>query len=179
MAERGTPDGSGRPGESRGRDDRPPEPASAMFAVENRQGRFAVDQRALEALLARVASEVAPEDPRGATLRVVSDREIREMNRRYRRLDRPTDVLAFPASPLPLGVAPDEAAYLGDLVISADTAARQAAEAGRPLGAELGALAVHGLLHLFGYDHERDRGEMVRLERLLRVRHGLAGGAAE
>ena len=169
---------AGRPEAGRGRDDRPPEPPSPEFTVENRQDRFVVDRRPLAALLARVAAEVAPEDPRGATLRIVSDRDIRELNRRYRRLDRATDVLAFPASPPPPGVAPEEAAYLGDLVISAETAARQAAAAGRPLGAELGALAVHGLLHLVGYDHERDRGEMVRLERLLCLRHGLAGGTA-
>lgn len=157
-------------------DDRPPEPGGGGFVVENRQRRFALDPQGLEALLARVIAEVAPADPRGATLRIVDDREIRELNRRYRRLDRPTDVLAFPAAPLPPGVAPEDADYLGDLVISAETAARQAADAGRPLGDELGALAVHGLLHLLGYDHECDRGEMARLERLLCLRHGLIAG---
>ena len=68
---------------------------------------------------------------------------------------------------------PGEPGYLGDLVVSVDTAGRQASEGGRSLDAELRHLALHGLLHLFGYDHEVDRGEMARLERLLRLRHGL------
>ena len=59
-------------------------------------------------------------------------------------------------------------------MVSAETAARQARAAGVALDDEIRVLAVHGYLHLLGYDHERDRGEMVRLERLLRLRHGLA-----
>lgn len=164
------------PGPAGGRD-RPRQPAlPARFAVQNRQRRFAVDPPGLAAFLERVARDAAPGDPRGATLRIVSDRKIRELNRGFRNLDQPTDVLAFPTDPLPAEVPPeDEEAYLGDLVVSAETAARQAHEAGIELDAELRALALHGFLHLLGYDHEQDRGEMVRLERVLRLRHGLAG----
>ncbi|CAI8022189.1 Endoribonuclease YbeY, partial [Geodia barretti] len=136
----------------------------ARFAVQNRQRRFAVDPRELSAFLERIAADVAPGDHRTATLRIVSDRKIRELNRRFRDQDRPTDVLAFPADP---------AEYLGDLVVSADTAARQAQEVGVGLDDEIRVLAVHGYLHLLGYDHEQDRGEMERLERVLRLRHGL------
>lgn len=151
----------------------PPEP-SARFTVQNRQRRFPVDPSGLAAFLERVAVDVAPGDLRGATLRIVSDRGIRELNRRFRDRDRPTDVLAFPADPLPRElVSGEESGYLGDLVVSADTAARQAQAAGGELDAEIRTLAVHGFLHLLGYDHEQDRGEMVRLERLLRRRHGL------
>ena len=133
-----------------------------------------MDPPALAAFLERIAADVAPGDRRGATLRIVSDRSIRELNRRYRDRDRATDVLAFPADPVPAGLlSEEEAAYLGDLVVSAETAARQAREAGVELGDEIRVLAVHGYLHLLGYDHERDRGEMVRLERVLRLRHGL------
>lgn len=154
---------------------REPEPAPARFTVQNRQRRFAVDPPALANFLERIADDVAPGDRRGATLRIVSDRGIRELNRRYRDKDRATDVLAFPADPIPAELLREaEAAYLGDLVVSAETAARQAREAGVGLDDEIRVLTVHGYLHLLGYDHERDRGEMVRLERVLRLRHGLA-----
>ena len=134
-----------------------------------------MDPPALAAFLERIAADVAPGDPRGATLRIVSDRNIRALNRRYRDRDRATDVLAFPADPVPAELLSGaESDYLGDLVVSAETAARQARDAGVELGDEIRVLAVHGYLHLLGYDHERDRGEMVRLERILRLRHGLA-----
>ncbi len=142
------------------------------FAVQNRQRRWAVDCEGLSRLLQGVANDISPGDPRGATMRIVSDRRIRELSRRYREQDRPTDVLAFPAEPL----LPEEDPYLGDLAVSADTAARQASERGWTLDEELRILAVHGFLHLVGYDHERDSGEMRRLERLLRRRHGLRTG---
>ena len=151
---------------------RPRQPA--RFAVQNRQRRFAVDPRELSAFLERIAADVAPGDRRGATLRIVSDQKIRELNRCFRDKDRPTDVLAFPADPVPSEFgSEEEAEYLGDLVVSVDTAARQAREAGVELDDEIRVLAVHGYLHLLGYDHEQDRGEMVRLERVLRLRHGL------
>lgn len=153
--------------------DKPPEP-SARFTVQNRQRRFPVDPPGLTAFLERVAVDVAPGDRRGATLRIVSDRGIRELNRRFRDRDRPTDVLAFPVDPAPPQFLPAaESSYLGDLVVSAETAARQALAAGIALDAEIRTLALHGFLHLLGYDHEQDRGEMVRLERVLRLRHGL------
>ena len=167
-------DTSGSPRPEPGEPPREPEPPGSRFTVQNRQRRFVVDPPALAVFLERIAADVAPGDSRGATLRIVSDRNIRELNRRYRRKDRATDVLAFPADPVPAGLLPEaEAAYLGDLVVSAETAARQAREAGVELGDEIRALVVHGYLHLLGYDHERDRGEMVRLERVLRLRHGL------
>ena len=167
--------GSGSPRPEPGEPPRETEPPGSRFTVQNRQRRFAVDPPALSAFLERIAADVAPGDRRGATLRIVSDRSIRELNRRYRHQDRATDVLAFPADRLPAGLlSEDEAAYLGDLVVSAETAARQARAAGVELGDEIRVLAVHGYLHLLGYDHERDRGEMARLERVLRLRHGLA-----
>lgn len=154
--------------------------AAHRFVVQNRQRRFPVDAAGLAAFLSRVAEDAAPGDRRGATLRVLSDRKIRELNRRFREEDRPTDVLAFPAEGPDGGSFGGEPAYLGDLAVSAETAARQAAERGHPLETELRLLALHGVLHLLGWDHERDRGEMERLERLLRRRHGLArsSGAA-
>lgn len=167
-------DASGSPRPEPAEPPRQPEPPRSRFTVQNRQRRFAVDPPALACFLERIAADVAPGDRRGATLRIVSDRNIRELNRRYRDKNRATDVLAFPADPVPAGLSSgEEADYLGDLVVSAETAARQAREAGVELGDEIRVLAVHGYLHLLGYDHERDRGEMVRLERVLRLRHGL------
>ena len=168
-------DASGSPRPEPADPPRQSEPPGSRFIVQNRQRRFAVDPPALSAFLERIAADVAPGDRRGATLRIVSDRNIRELNRRYRDRDRATDVLAFPADPVPAGLLPgEETAYLGDLVVSAETAARQARAAGVELGDEIRVLAVHGYLHLLGYDHEQDQGEMVRLERVLRLRHGLA-----
>jgi probable rRNA maturation factor len=94
-----------------------------------------------------------------ACVLLTRDSEIRALNSRFRRVDSPTDVLSFPAQERP---APGE--YLGDVVISVESAARQAREAGWRLGEEIQFLVIHGMLHLLGHDHERDRGEMDRLQ---------------
>jgi probable rRNA maturation factor len=121
--------------------------------------------------LAAWLQSVAPARARGTiTVAVVSDGRIRELNRRYRRKNRPTDVLSFPA---------DEPGQLGDVLIALGVATRQAAAAGHNFSTELRVLALHGLLHLLGYDHERDNGEMRRLERRLRLKGGLREGLIE
>jgi probable rRNA maturation factor len=89
---------------------------------------------------------------------------MRALNRRYRGKDRTTDVLSFPAGPAAAG------GFLGDLVISAPEARRQARRADVALRATMEKLLLHGLLHLLGYDHETDRGEMDALEARLRRR---------
>ena len=179
--------------------------------------------------LRRWLSGVAPPSARGeVVIALVCDRKMRDLNREYRGIDRPTDVLSFPAitevapdagigpvtevapdsgieptadagqdvaveqgeypgrdGPAPcLSVAPEAALlppagggrrrHLGDVVIATGVARRQARAAGHPLGAELRCLALHGLLHLLGYDHDRDSGQMERLERRLRRQGGLA-----
>ena len=96
------------------------------------------------------------------SLLLVSDGEMRRLNRRWRGRDRPTDVLAFAQAEGP-GGAPD--GMLGDVVISVDTARRQAAERGETLGREAEWLLVHGVLHLLGYDHERSTAEARRMQR--------------
>jgi probable rRNA maturation factor len=121
--------------------------------------------------LAAWLAGVAPARARGRlTVAVVADARVRALNRQYRRQDRVTDVLSFPS---------DEKGYLGDVVIAAGVARRQAREAGHPLGTEIRVLALHGLLHLLGYDHERDDGRMAALERRLRRRGGLVEGLIE
>ena len=93
---------------------------------------------------------------------LAGDRLLHRLNRDYRGKDRPTDVLSFPGDGGEGG--------LGDVVISVQTAARNARELGRTLARELDVLALHGFLHVLGYDHEADDGTMGRLERRLRKR---------
>ena len=104
------------------------------------------------------------------TIAVVPDARVRVLNRQFRKKDTPTDVLSFPS---------DQRGYLGEVVIASGVAARQARDAGHSLGTELRVLALHGLLHLLGYDHEHDDGRMARLERRLRKRGGLREGLIE
>ena len=114
---------------------------------------------------------VAPGRARGhVTVAIASDGRVRALNRRFRRQDHPTDVLSFPA---------EERGQLGDVVIAAGVARRQAQDAGHSLQTELRVLALHGLLHLLGYDHEDDGGRMARIERRLRRKGGLREGLIE
>ena len=93
---------------------------------------------------------------------------MRRLNRDYRGKDRSTDVLAFPAEGGPL---------LGDIVVSVPYAARQARRRGEPQSREIDRLLVHGFLHLLGYDHETDDGEMEALESRVRLRLKIADPA--
>lgn len=114
---------------------------------------------------------VAPASARGqVTIALVPDARVQALNRRYRGKNAPTDVLSFPAG---------ERGQLGDVVIAAGVARRQARLAGHALQTELKVLALHGLLHLLGYDHETDDGRMARVERRLRARGGLRQGLIE
>ena len=117
--------------------------------------------------LARWLAGVAPRSaPRDVGVALVSDARIRALNRRFRRKDAPTDVLSFEPS---------------DIVIATGVARRQAREARHSYGDELRVLALHGLLHLMGYDHHdpTDAGRMARLERRLRAKGGLRAGLIE
>ena len=106
---------------------------------------------------------------------LVSDREMRRLNHRWRGRDRPTDVLSFAQGE---GAAPPDG-LLGDVVISVDTARCQAAERGETLGREGERLLIHGLLHLLGYDHERSAAEARRMQRRERaLARMLASGAS-
>jgi probable rRNA maturation factor len=116
----------------------------------------------------------APARARGVVaVALVSDQTMRRLNRHYRGIDQATDVLSFPADP---AGRPGSARLLGDLAIATGVAARQARQEGHSRSQELRILALHGLLHLLGYDHETDLGEMTRLEERLRRRAGLPVG---
>ncbi len=132
--------------------------------------------------LARWLANAAPARARGGvTVALVGDAAMRRLNRRFRGSDHVTDVLSFPSA-WPAGPARGlpAAAFddppLGDIVIARGRAARQARRLGHPLGTELRILALHGLLHLLGYDHEVDDGRMARVEARLRRRLGLPSG---
>jgi probable rRNA maturation factor len=131
---------------------------------------------------------IAPGRARGTvSIALVSDARVRALNRRYRGVNRATDVLSFPAAPEPRTTSRRErgathehpATTLGDIVIARGVARRQAREAGHSELTEWRVLALHGLLHLLGYDHERDGGRMQRAESRLRRRGGLPGGLIE
>ena len=125
----------------------------------------------VRALMTRVARAMRQSRVQGLGARVeisvlfCGDRRMRTLNRRFRGKDRATDVLAFPA-----GAGGD---FLGDVVIAVPYAAREARRRGTPAAREVDRLLVHGFLHLCGYDHETDGGEMDALEAKLRQRLGL------
>lgn len=126
----------------------------------NRQRRRRVEAARLRRVLGgaaralRVSGELA--------LVLAGDRTLRRLNRRYRGRDQATDVLSFPG--------PGGEEGLGDVLISVETAERNARALGRSLAQELDVLALHGFLHVLGYDHETDDGAMDRLEQRLRRR---------
>jgi probable rRNA maturation factor len=141
-----------------------------MVEVVNRQRSLPMDCERWEAFVAKALQVVLAEGA-GATVAFVSDRAMRELNRHWRGKRGTTDVLSFP--PEQEEWERSEGETLGDVVISVERAAKQAAENGLTLDEEIAQLILHGLLHLCGYDHERDCGEMNALELSLRRRLGI------
>jgi len=116
-------------------------------------------------------TKIAPAKARGdLSIALISDRRMRALNRQFRGRDYATDVLSFPS---------DDRGFMGDIVIAAGIAKRQAREAGHAIDTEIRVLALHGLLHLLGYDHESDDGKMARVEARLRKKAGLKEGLIE
>jgi probable rRNA maturation factor len=164
--------------------------------ILNQQREVRVAKRPLESFLRRVKKELGLKQS-DVTVCLVSDRAMAKLNRRFRKKKGPTDVLSFPQensySPLAtrhsplrrrkarttanLGKQPrlenSGTTNLGDIAISPATARRYAKKNGRLLASELRVLILHGVLHLLGYDHETDQGEMDRIEQKLRSRFGL------
>ncbi len=131
-----------------------------------RQRRVQADWAELQSFLDLLRSRLAHLE---YSVCVVSDRGIRRYNRRFRSRDEATDVLSFPAGPGRKGPS----SYLGDIVISAETARANAQRYGVRLEEELKLLALHGVLHLLGHDHETDSGQMARQEQQWAARLGL------
>ena len=141
-----------------------------MIEVVSRQRKARIDRERWRAF-AEGALKVVPAGGSGVTVAFVSDRAMRELNRRWRGKSGTTDVLSFPSGQEEFERG--EGASLGDVVISLEQAARQAAAHGLEFENEVEQLILHGLLHLCGYDHERDGGEMNALELRLRRRLGI------
>jgi probable rRNA maturation factor len=162
--------------------------------ILNRQRKVRVARRPLQLFLRRLQEHLGL-GAAEVTICLVSDAEIARMNEAFRKKKGPTDVLSFPAvarrKPRKPGRSGrmarngsraggldkhgnSDSEYLGDVAISPATARRNAKEFGRTLPNELRILILHGVLHLLGYDHETDRGQMLRFEQRLRRRLGLA-----
>jgi probable rRNA maturation factor len=134
--------------------------------ILNRQRRIPLATEPLAAFLARTCQVL--NFPEGSvTVRLVSDTAMARLNKEFRGKRGATDVLSFPAE-VPRSGAVDS--YIGDIAIAPETASRNARRLSRSLPAELRILILHGMLHLAGYDHETDDGEMEELERRLRRR---------
>jgi len=150
-----------------------PDSSRLLVTVTDGRGRPVADRG-----LARWLARLAPARARGElAIALVTDPHIRKLNRQYRGKDYATDVLAF-ASDFRLKAEATHLSFLGDLVIATGVARRQAREAGHSYRTELRVLALHGFLHLLGYDHDDpdDRGRMARAEARLRRRGGLREG---
>ena len=138
--------------------------------VLNRQRLARIDAQQVSNLIEATLVAIGQKGV-GLTVVFVRDRPMRSLNRRFRGQDRTTDVLSFPAHDGPFVDQPglgDQRGFLGDVAVSVDRAGQQAIEAGHSFERELSELVMHGVLHLCGYDHETDRGEMNRLELRLR-----------
>jgi len=131
--------------------------------IENRQRKHPLSKRQLRKVAQRILSVSGCPDAE-LSVTIVSDRRIRVINRDYLGRDKSTNVISF-AQLEGEGGGLVQPQLLGDVVISADTAARDAAEAGLPLASELYFLLLHGILHLLGFDHERSgEAEAARME---------------
>jgi len=143
-------------------------PAARVRGVLSRAARAAKTPES--AAIGRAPRGATGRAPREVSVLFCADTRMRALNRRYRGQDRPTDVLAFPTGD-------SESGFLGDIVISVPYAEREARRRREPGAREIDRLLVHGLLHLMGYDHETDDGEMDALEARIRRRLGLADSA--
>jgi probable rRNA maturation factor len=143
---------------------------SNQICVVFRHPSRRIRRRPLREFLADLTRLVAP--GRAVTCLITTDQELRELNRKFRRRDYATDVLSFTGEP---SFEPS----LGEIAISLDRAAAQAAEYGHSIEEELRILILHAILHLTGMDHEADSGDMARAEAMWRRRLGLPLGLVE
>jgi probable rRNA maturation factor len=143
--------------------------------ILNRQSRIPLQDKVLARFLSSVRRELKL-GRREVTVCFVEDREIARLNRKFRGKPKPTDVLSFPANGTEASSFPNEndAKVLGDIAISPQAARRNAKRFARTLDEEIRILILHGVLHLAGYDHEVDDGEMERIEMRLRKKLKLA-----
>ena len=158
----------------------PAGPGRTSGAIENHQRGVRVPLPPLETFLQRAKKELGLRGD-SVAVRLIHDAEMKRLNATFRGKKKSTDVLSFPAEDqrgkpgsLAQQVRNARSKFLGDIAISPKVARRNASSLGRTLPQELQVLILHGLLHLLGYDHETDRGEMERIEMRLRRRLGIA-----
>jgi probable rRNA maturation factor len=141
-----------------------------MIEVVNRQRRRKINSKQWREFTAKALRAIGG-DSQSATIVFASDDAVRKLNRNFRGKNSATDVLSFPAEAEPFEVETES--HLGDIVISVERAAAQAKANGLSFSGEVEQLILHGLLHLCGYDHESDNGQMNRLELKLRQQLGI------
>jgi probable rRNA maturation factor len=141
-----------------------------MIEIVNGQRRIRMETERWREAAFKALKAIGRENA-NATIAFVSNRRMRELNRSFRGVDKATDVLSFPGGSDEFAGAGEE--NLGDIAISVERAQLQATENGLDFEDEVAQLILHGLLHLCGYDHETDKGEMNRLELRLRRRLGI------
>ena len=141
-----------------------------MIDIINRQRARKISAKPLAEFVARLLQLVERES-QDVSIAFVTDPAIKKLNRQFRGTDYATDVLSFPNHAEPFELQNETT--LGEIVISVDRAAAQAKENGLSFSNEVEQLILHGLLHLCGYDHETDHGEMNRLELKLRKKLGI------
>jgi probable rRNA maturation factor len=141
-----------------------------MIEIVNRQRRRKIDKKQWREF-AEKALQTIGTDNHSATIVFVSDDGIKKLNRQFRGKNYATDVLSFPSEAEPFEL--ENQSHLGEVVISVQRAATQARRNGPGFSNEVKQLILHGLLHLCGYDHETDKGEMNRLELRLRKKLGI------
>src|SRR5215813_7352213 len=140
---------------------------SSRVEIINRQRLRKIDKDRAAALSRAVLDRIGRADA-VLTVTFIGDRAMRRLNRDYRGIDRPTDVLSFAYHEDSESSTYNETRHIGDVVISVETAERYARELVLRFDREIEHLLIHGALHLAGYDHETDDGEMNKLERKLR-----------
>jgi probable rRNA maturation factor len=136
-----------------------------MHEIINNQRKIKLDARQFEQFAEAAVDAIDEAENKDVAIAFVSDRRMRALNKEFRGQDKTTDVLSFPFEADEFNAQDD---FLGDIVISLEQAVRQAAENDLDLDAEVKQLILHGILHLCGYDHETDGGEMNRREFELR-----------
>lgn len=151
--------------------------------IHNLQRKVQIDRKIIEAFVAALEREIAEVAEKNVTVAFVPDSRMKRLNEMFRGKDSTTDVLSFPNEPDDFlvdsqtaaggGYDLHEANSLGDIVISAEQAKKQAEENGLSLEIEIKQLILHGVLHLCGYDHETDDGDMNARELVLREQLGI------
>lgn len=141
-----------------------------MIEIVNSQRKIKLDWRIFQVFAEKIIETVEETGNKSVAIAFVSDRKMRELNNQFRGKNSTTDVLSFPFEADEFETGENT---LGDIVISVEQAARQAAENNLDFETEIKQLILHGILHLCGYDHETDKGEMNKRELRLRDELGI------